>query len=178
MKLKTLLNRAIAAIAMSAAFAPVLARADVTRLVTMNFQSGATFIGDVTFANDFSQVTGVSGTLSGSLYGVDPINWVWLPGTNFSSGAYNFSTFLMDGGPPEYNFFVQFAYNYSSAQHLTFTSGVSYDGADNSVGYADPLVSGLIGAPEAATWAMMAMGFAALGLLGNRARRTPVAVAF
>lgn len=177
MKFKSLLNSVVAATALAAVFAPVVARADVTRLVTMNFLSGATFIGDVTFSNDFSQVNGVTGALSGSVYGVDPINWVWLPGTNYSTGQDNFSTFLMDGAPPDgYNYFLQFAYNYANAQHLAFTSGVSYNGADNMVGYADPMVSGVIATPEASTWAMMALGFAGLGLLGNRARRSSVAV--
>jgi len=176
MKFKSLLNSVVAATALAAVFAPVVARADVTRLVTMNFLSGATFIGDVTFSNDFSQVNGVTGALSGSVYGLDPISWVWFPGSNYSTGQDNFSTFLMDGTPPDgYNYFLLFAYNYSSATHLTFTSGASSYG-DNMVGYADPMVSGVIATPEASTWAMMALGFAGLGLLGNRARRSSVAV--
>ena len=53
---------------------------------------------------------------------------------------------------------------------VTFTGS----GPSNNVG---DLIGGVtVSAPEASTWAMMALGFAGLGFAGYRARRTPVAV--
>jgi hypothetical protein len=168
----------IAVSALALALAPAVAHADVTLLVDMHFQSGATFTGDVSFANDYSSVTGVTGTLSGGGYGTDTISWVWELGSNYSSGANNFSTWLMDGtGYSDYSHFIQFAYNYSGAPHLTFTSGVSADGTDNYINYGDPMISGTIGAPEPATWALMGLGFAALGFAGARSRRIATSIA-
>jgi hypothetical protein len=172
-----LVGAALAAMSLTAS----VARASVTDLVNMTFQSGATFTGDVTFANNYSYVTDVTGTLAGGPYGVDSINWVWDFGNNFSSGTDNYSTFLMDGPGSGYNAgcggsigcaysnFIQFAYNYSAAPVLTFTSGVSVYSTDNYVNYVDPMVSGSISAvPEPASWAMMLLGFAGLGFAGYR----------
>jgi len=67
----------------------VPAKADVVNNVNMTFASGASFAGTVSFSDDFTQVTGVSGTLFGyspSIFGYvggdasDPISWVWQPG--------------------------------------------------------------------------------------------------
>jgi hypothetical protein len=151
--------------------------------VNMTFQSGATFSGEVTFASDYSYVTAVSGTLTGYQYGTtgyvgsgsDSINWVWGNGANFSSGAGNYSTFLMDGpgsgyvSTGGYSNWIQLSYNYSAAPVLTFTSSASYGGTDNFVDYNDPLAHGSIsGVPETSTWVMMLAGFAVLGFVGHR----------
>jgi hypothetical protein len=167
---------------LSAALAgPILfggaAQAAVER-VDLTFLSGATFTGWVTFASDYSSVTAVTGTLTGYQYGTsgyvgsgsESIEWVQYPGFNYSTGAGNFSTFLLDG--PEsgkfYNW-IQFAYNYSAAPVLTFTSGVSIFGTDNYVNYIDPPAYGSISpVPETSTWAMMLAGFAGLGFRGAR----------
>jgi hypothetical protein len=151
------------------------ASASVVEAVNMTFQSGATFSGDVTFANDFSSYNAVTGTLSGGPYGTDSINWVW-DAQNYSTGSNNFSNFLMDGsGANEvgtWSNFIQFAYNYSGAPTLSFTSGVSYGSFDNYVNYNDPLVSGSISAvPEASTWAMMILGFAGVGFMAYRRKQ-------
>ena len=154
------------------------ASASVVEAVNMTFQSGATFSGDVTFANDFSSYNAVTGTLSGGPYGTDSINWVW-DANNYSTGPNNFSNFLMDGsGANEvgsWSNFIQFAYNYSGAPTLSFTSGVSYGSFDNYVNYNDPLVSGSISSisavPEPSTWAMMILGFAGIGFMAYRRRQ-------
>jgi hypothetical protein len=74
------------AILLTASFISGGANASVVEEVNMTFASGATFSGDVTFANDFSSYTAVTGTLSGGPYGVDSINWVW-DTQNWSTGA-------------------------------------------------------------------------------------------
>lgn len=177
----------VAAVLMSGTFISLDAKAAVVQSVDMTFQSGATFSGNVTFANDFSFVLDVTGILTGYQFsstgyqgsGSDSINWVWLNGSNFSTGAGNYSTFLMDGAGSGYNstgsysHWIQFAYNYSGAPNLTFTSGVSIGGTDNFVDYVDPMVSGSIGAvPEPSTWAMMVLGFAGVGFMTYRRRRS------
>lgn len=183
---------AIAAIAALAAAAGTGAQAQVTRGLNMTFASGATFNGTVTFANDYSSVLDVTGTLHGyTTFGFDgvsddTIDWVWASGANFSSGSGNYSTFLMDGPGSGYNSFggysnwIQLAYNYSSAPTLLFTSGVSVNGTDNFVDYSDPMVGGSFSdngaVPEPASWAMMLGGF---GLVGGAMRsRRKAAVTF
>jgi hypothetical protein len=53
------------------------ATADVIENVHLDFQSGAQFNGTVSFLNDFSNVDGVNGLLTGGIYGNDFINWIW-----------------------------------------------------------------------------------------------------
>ncbi len=152
----------LAAAAGPLAVAPA-AQASVIDLVTMTFQSGATFTGTVTFANDYSSVLAVTGTLTGYQFGsygnvgggaTDSINWVWADGQNYSTGAGNYSTFLMDGpgsgyaNTDSYSNWIQLSYNYNTAPALSFTSGVSVYGTDNYLDYNDPLVSGSIGADD------------------------------
>jgi hypothetical protein len=158
------------------------ANASVNQTVNMTFQSGATFSGQVTFADDYSLVQGVTGILSGYQYGIggyqgagsDSIGWVWLNGANFSTGTDNYSTFLMDGNDSDFSHWIQFAYNYSGAPTLEFTSGVSVYSTDNYVDYVDPMVSGSIGAgtvPEPSTlivWSLL--GAASIGLTWWRKR--------
>jgi hypothetical protein len=162
------------------------AQASVIDAVEMTFQSGATFSGLVTFADDYSFVTNVTGTLTGYQFGTagyvggsatDSINWVW-DNVNHSTGAQNYSTFLMDGTDLDYWHWIQFAYNYSAAPTLSFTSGVSVFGTDNFVNYNDPMVSGTISAvPEPATWAMMLLGFAGVGFMAYRRKSKPALMA-
>jgi hypothetical protein len=157
-----------AAALVAACFAPTLASASVVEHVTMNFASGATFSGDVTFADDLSSYTGVDGTLSGGSYGTESINWIWST-NNFSSGTDNFSNWLMGSGH-----YIQLAYNYSNPAQLTFTSGISYSGTDNYINYSDAFVSGTIGnpsaVPEASNLAMLLAGLGAMGLAARRQR--------
>jgi hypothetical protein len=143
--------------------------------VDLTFKSGATFTGEVTFASDYSSVTAVTGTLTGYQYGTSgfvgsgsvSINWVQFPGFNYSTGAGNFSTFLLDGPESEEFNWIQFAYNYSAAPVLTFTSGASFLGFDNYVNYTDaPVQFSITPVPETSTWLMMLAGFAGLGFLG------------
>ncbi len=160
------------------------ANATVHSTVEMTFASGATFDGTITFSSGAESIVAVTGMLTGYEYGTygyvgygsDSINWVW-DNNNYSSGVSNYSNFLMDGpgnayfgGNGGYTNWIQFAYNYSAAPVLTFTSGVSYGETDNYVNYSDPMVSGSISnaVPETSTWVMMLAGFAGLGFLGYR----------
>lgn len=166
------------------------AHADTIRSLNMTFQSGATFSGTVTFVDDYSSVLDVTGTLTGYNFGTngytgsgsDAINWVWANGTNFSTGAFNYSTFLMDGpgsgytSTGGYSNWIQLAYNYSAQPTLSFTSGVSSGNTDNFVDYEDPMVSGSFGqvsqVPEpGSVLPAFLVGLAFIGILGYRLER-------
>lgn len=147
------------------------AHADVNANVNMTFASGGTFSGVVTFADDYSSYHAVTGTLVGGTNSYNSVmSWVWNPTSNFSTGANNFSNWLMDGTQGGgFTKYIQFAYNYTNAPVLAFTSGVSYGGKDNYINYSDAMVSGSIAAvPEPETYALMLAG---LGLMGAVARR-------
>jgi hypothetical protein len=149
--------------------------------VKMTFASGASFDGKVKFADDYSYVTDVTGLLKG--YGnefqtPDPtasttINWVWDNGVNFASGASTYGTFLMNGAGSgytgsDYSNWVDFTYDYSNPGKLTFSDA----GFGNAASSIDQMISGSIsaaGVPEPATWALMILGFGAVG--GTMRRR-------
>jgi hypothetical protein len=145
--------------------------ADITESVSETFQSGATFNGTVTFLNDYSNLTGVNGILSGGTgvgagglgYGNDAITWVFYPPSNYGSsfGPQYGGNFLMDGPPcslanvaaancSTFTNFISFTWDYSGAPNLVFASpgGVLGDPGGNSVSYSDALVSGTIGPAE------------------------------
>lgn len=164
------MKKTLISIAAGLAFAGA-AQADVNANVNMTFASGGTFAGVVTFADDYSSYHAVTGTLLGGTNSYNSaISWVWTVGTNWSTGTNNFSSWLMDGSyGGGYSHYIQFAYNYTNAPVLAFTSGVSLRGFDNYINYTDPMVSGSIGAvPEPETYALMLAG---LGLMGAVARR-------
>ena len=54
---------AVLAVAMALAIAPA-AKADQVENVNLTFQSGASFVGTLNFNSDYTQITGVSGTLT------------------------------------------------------------------------------------------------------------------
>ena len=164
------MKKTLISIAAGLAFAGA-AQADVNANVNMTFASGGTFAGVVTFANDYSNYHAVTGTLLGGTNSYNSaISWVWYAGNNCSTGTNNFSSWLMDGtNVGDFSHFIQFAYNYTNAPVLAFTSGVSINGFDNYVNYTDPMVSGSIASvPEPETYALMLAG---LGLMGAVARR-------
>jgi hypothetical protein len=62
--LKSMKTLAILAFVVAGLVAASPAKADNTEYVNLLFQSGATFVGTLDFASDYSQITGVSGTLT------------------------------------------------------------------------------------------------------------------
>lgn len=162
--------------------ASTLAHASRLEQVDMTFQSGATFAGIVTFADDLSVATAVDGVLAGDAYGSQEVSWVWDDGLgNLSTGDANYSTFLMTGsfetgGSDD---FIQLGVNYSNPAQLTFTAGQSLFGADNYIDFYDAMVSGTIReipqptsvVPELSTARMLASGALVLLAVALRKRR-------
>jgi hypothetical protein len=165
--------------------------ARVVEAVNMTFQSGATFSGVMTFADDFSSISAVTGTLSGysSTYGTyyqpgtsTNITWLYNHGTNQTSSPSTFSQYLMDGEDKGanswYSNFLYFEYNYSNPSALSVTSNTYVYNTSNSPTNHDNLVSATISAvPEPSTWAMMILGFVGVGFVAYRRRGQAAALA-
>lgn len=158
-----------------------------TEYVDMNLASGGSFVGTVTFADNYTEVVGVSGTLYGyspSIQGYvgggasDPISSVYTEGGTYpigynwvSSGGNVFGTYLMDAGTcySGYCNWIDFSYDYTNAPALTFAPGATLDSSDypaDGVGYgyyADPMTSGSISpVPEPSPLSFLALGAVAL----------------
>jgi hypothetical protein len=147
--LKSMKTLAILSFVVAGLVAAAPAKADNTEYVNLTFQSGATFVGTLNFASDYSQITGVSGTLtdyisapydpyapitygggvSGNEYlnfqsgSTDYFSWIWQPGTNqvFDTNSGDFGTYLMDGtGEPDYLNLIAFTYVLSGTSPVTF----------------------------------------------------------
>jgi hypothetical protein len=190
-KIKSLMIGAAAALALIAPNIPVSARASVVESVNMTFQSGATFSGLVTFADDFSSISAVAGTLFGysSTFGAyyqpgtsTNISWLFNHGTNQSSTPGIFSQYLMDGEDKGSNSwfsnYLYFEYDYSNPSALGVTSNTYVYNTSNSPTNHDVLVSASISAvPEPSTWAMLVLGFGGVGLLAYRRRNQPALIA-
>ncbi len=151
-----------------------------TETLNETFASGATFTGTLTFLSDYSNLTAVTGTLSGGPYGTDSINWIWDPTINFASGfgpQYG-GNFLMDGTTcgnqcGSYTNFITITWDFSAAPNLTLQSpgGLLAAEGGNNVNYADPLVSGTFSpsVPEPGTLVMFGSGV--IGLAGLLRRK-------
>ncbi len=147
------------------------------------FASGATFTGTLTFLSDYSNLTAVTGVLSGGPYGTDSINWIWDQTVNYASGfgpQYG-GNYLMDGTTcgnecGSYAYFITLTWDFSAAPNLTLASpgGLLAVLGGNNVIYADPLVSGSFGSstPEPGTLVMFGSGV--IGLAGLLRRKFSV----
>ena len=174
MRKVTWVAAAIAALSMAGP-----AAASVVRTVNLNFASGATFHGAVTFANDFSTYSAVSGVLNG--YGhnsyvynpaaSDSINWVW-NSHNYAFGSNSYSNFLMDGtNDHNYSHWITLGYNYNSAGVNLFHGGFSY-GNVNNVDYYDRFTWGSVtSVPEPTLLTLIG-----LGLIGLAIARRPLSL--
>ncbi len=177
--LKYLKILAIVAFAVGSVAAIPVAQADNTDDVTLNFASGATFTGTVDFANDYSSITAVNGTLTGYEYGIsgytgvgsDSINWVWgLCGNCSGLSGDQFGNLLMDGIPfgdgfGDYSNFIAFTYDYTNAPTLVLDTAGNI-GVD--VDFQDFLVSGSITpTPEPGTILLLGSGLLVLAALAR-----------
>jgi PEP-CTERM motif len=189
-KIKSLMIGAAAALALIAPNIPVSARASIVESVNMTFQSGATFSGLMTFADDFSSISAVTGTLfgyttPGTFYQLGTstnITWLNHHGTNQTSSPGTFSEYLMDGEDKGSNSwfsnYLYFEYNYSNPSALMVTSNTYVYNTSNSPLHQDILVSATISAvPEPSTWAMMILGFAGVGFMAYRRKSKPALMA-
>jgi hypothetical protein len=155
------------------------AMSSVTENLSETFQSGAQFSGQLTFSdNTYSDITGVTGILSGGSYGSDSINWVWyrneygensaLLGTN-TSGYAVYADFLMDGTFPSYDKFIETDWYYNGSYlFLDNSFGSANTGLPaNAINYQDQVVSyqfseGSAATPEPATMFLFGTGLAGL----------------
>jgi hypothetical protein len=159
------------------------ANAAVYKFTFNSFDDELTLTGEIT-VNPAEQVTAVSGVISGL---VDQTITAVTPNPNFSSPAYS----------PDGSFIYNNVY-YPTGMAFD-TNGLLFVTAQNSGGYWNlwgtspgnyslwesagtqnyPIEeSGTLsvaGAPELSTWAMLAVGFAALGLVGGRRRTARLA---
>ena len=100
------------AFALLGAFALVPAQASIDTTLHLEFTSGATFDGTVTFNNGYAGMIGTSGTLTGGGYGTINFNWTWWHGTgqtnprDFDGDASTYEDILMGGGAgaPDFTF--------------------------------------------------------------------------
>jgi len=160
------------------------ATADVLENVHLDFQSGAQFKGVVSFLDDFSNVDGVNGFLTGAGYGNDFINWIWAPSMNFAApfGPQYGGNFLMDGTScgefcGSYTYFITFSWDRSNAPSIVPASpgGLLNAMGGNNINYDDPLMDGSIGTPEPGSIALLVSSLG--GLVAVRRRRKGVLVA-
>lgn len=154
------------------------ANAMVVRTADFDFESGAEFLGEIFFSDDFSTVLGVNGVLSGYQDGITgftgvgstAISWVWLGGLDFNPSPTQVATFLMDGSedPFRYSNWISFAYDLSTAPNLILAPGGGGYGFSINVDYDDPLVSGSLSAvPIPASLLLLFSGLAGMAALGR-----------
>jgi len=134
----------LAPVIISMGFSPLPANAARIYLADMQFESGASFSGTLTFSDDLTQLTGVSGALNGYDFsingpvsgGSDSINWIWEPGYNFADSPSTFGTYLMDGSADYFNNSIALTYGFAGAPSLQLVTsglGISVNGTDYMV---------------------------------------------
>lgn len=157
------------------------ADAMVVANVDFSFASGAEFLGQISFADDFSSVVGVNGVLSGyqddvhgyTGVGSTLISWLWLGGADYNPSPTQVATFLMNGTavPMIFSNWISFAYDLSTAPNITLAPGGPEFGFTINVDYNDPMVTGSLSViPLPPSILLLLGGLAGMAALG-RARK-------
>jgi hypothetical protein len=158
------------------------ADAMVVTAADFDFASGAEFIGQILFADDFSSVIGVNGVLSGYQDGIHGftgagstlINWVWLGGFDINPSPTQVATFLMNGSetPMDFSNWISFAYDISALPNIILAPGGSGFGFTINVDYDDPMVSGSLSTiPLPPSILLLFGGLAGMAVLGRSRKK-------